>query len=170
MAMAPSVTLATPSGAGFSEDGRPEAGMSADAADHPQQQSAWIFSSAISISNSNRLYTNNGDGTFIDGTIASGIGQSNILNSSFGARFFDFDNDGWRDLLVINGHILDNIAPLPSRSEIRRIEKSSIATPAAAVSSTQAPPSPRRFSRRRSAAASPSAITITTAGLGFSRQ
>jgi len=31
------------------------------------------------------------------------------LNSSFGARFFDFDNDGWRDLLVTNGHILDNI-------------------------------------------------------------
>ena len=31
------------------------------------------------------------------------------LDSSFGARFFDFDNDGWRDLLVINGHILDNI-------------------------------------------------------------
>jgi hypothetical protein len=32
------------------------------------------------------------------------------LNSAFGARFFDFDNDGWRDLLVVNGHILDNIA------------------------------------------------------------
>src|SRR6202041_1262996 len=49
------------------------------------------------------------DGTFADATITSGLGQSNILNSSFGARFFDFDNDGWRDLLVINGHILDNI-------------------------------------------------------------
>ncbi|MGC2294476.1 MAG: CRTAC1 family protein, partial [Candidatus Acidiferrales bacterium] len=57
----------------------------------------------------NRMYRNNGDGTFTDYTIASGIGQTNILNSAFGARFFDFDNDGWRDLLVVNGHILDNI-------------------------------------------------------------
>jgi hypothetical protein len=57
----------------------------------------------------NRMYRNNGDGTFTDYTIASGIGQTNILRSAFGARFFDFDNDGWRDLLVINGHILDNI-------------------------------------------------------------
>ncbi|MGA9183789.1 MAG: CRTAC1 family protein, partial [Candidatus Acidiferrales bacterium] len=58
----------------------------------------------------NRLYRNNGDGTFTDDTIASGLAQTNILKSAFGARFFDFDNDGWRDLLVINGHILDNIA------------------------------------------------------------
>jgi enediyne biosynthesis protein E4 len=58
----------------------------------------------------NRLYRNNGDGTFTDYTMASGLGQTNILNSAFGARFFDFDNDGWRDLLVVNGHILDNIA------------------------------------------------------------
>src|ERR1039458_6351418 len=57
-----------------------------------------------------RLYRNNGDGTFTDDTIASGIGQTNLLNSAFGARFFDFDNDGWRDLLVNNGHILDNIS------------------------------------------------------------
>lgn len=64
-------------GAGFSEDGKTEAGMSADAAD----------------------VRNNGQGTFTDATVASGIGQSNYRNSSFGARFFDFDNDGSRDLL-----------------------------------------------------------------------
>jgi hypothetical protein len=58
----------------------------------------------------NRYYRNNGDGNFTDATIASGLAQSNSVNSSFGARFFDFDNDGWRDLLVTNGHILDNIA------------------------------------------------------------
>ena len=52
----------------------------------------------------------NGDGTFTDYTIASALGQTNILNSAFGARMFDFDNDSWRDLLVANGHILDNIA------------------------------------------------------------
>src|SRR6202451_311434 len=96
------------SGAGFSEDGRPEAGMSADAADVMNNGLMYLFVSHLDFE-LNRMYRNNGDGTFTDYTIASGIGQTNILRSAFGARFFDFDNDGWRDLLVINGHILDNI-------------------------------------------------------------
>jgi hypothetical protein len=96
------------SGAGFSEDGRPEAGMSADAADITNNSLLYLFVSHLDFE-LNRLYRNNGDGTFTDYTIASGVGQSSILNSAFGARFFDFDNDGWRDLLVVNGHILDNI-------------------------------------------------------------
>jgi hypothetical protein len=96
------------SGAGFSEDGRAEAGMSADAADITNNSLPYLFVSHLDFE-LNRLYRNNGDGTFTDYTIASGIGQSSILNSAFGARFFDFDNDGWRDLLVVNGHILDNI-------------------------------------------------------------
>ncbi|MGB0034064.1 MAG: CRTAC1 family protein [Candidatus Acidiferrales bacterium] len=96
------------SGAGFSEDGRPEAGMSADAADVMNNGLPYLFVSHLDFE-LNRLYRNNGDATFTDATIASGIGQSNMLNSAFGAKFFDFDNDGWRDLLVINGHILDNI-------------------------------------------------------------
>jgi hypothetical protein len=94
---------------GFGEDGRPEEGMGADAADVMNNGLLYIFVSHLDFE-LNRLYRNNGDGTFTDYTIASGIGQTNILNSSFGARFFDFDNDGWRDLLVINGHILDNIS------------------------------------------------------------
>ncbi|MFY9529005.1 MAG: CRTAC1 family protein [Candidatus Acidiferrales bacterium] len=96
------------SGAGFSEDGKPEAGMSADAADLTGDGRMDLFVSHLDYE-LNRLYHNNGDGTFTDATYSSGIGESNILNSSFGARFFDFDNDGWRDLLIINGHILDNI-------------------------------------------------------------
>src|ERR1700723_1741271 len=96
------------SNAGFSEDGRREAGMSADAAAVMTNGLLYFFVSHLDFE-LNRLYRNNGDGTFTDFTIASGLGQTNILRSSFGARFFDFDNDGWRDLLVINGHILDNI-------------------------------------------------------------
>ena len=97
------------SGAGFSEDGHPEAGMSADAADITNDGLLSLFVSHLD-HELNRLYHNNGDGTFTDDTIASGIGQTDFRNSAFGARFFDFDNDGWRDLLVINGHILDNIS------------------------------------------------------------
>ncbi|MEQ1472289.1 MAG: CRTAC1 family protein [Candidatus Acidiferrum sp.] len=96
-------------GAGFSEDGKAEAGMSADAADVRNNGRYDLFVSHLDFQ-LNRYYRNSGEGTFTDATVASGIGQSNYRNSSFGARFFDFDNDGWRDLLVINGHILDNIA------------------------------------------------------------
>ena len=96
-------------GAGFSEEGLAEAGMSADAADVRNTGRYDLFVSHLDLQ-LNRYYRNNGDGTFTDATIPSGLAQSNYLNSSFGARFFDYDNDGWRDLLVINGHILDNIA------------------------------------------------------------
>jgi enediyne biosynthesis protein E4 len=97
------------SGAGFSEDGKPEAGMSADAADVRNNGLYDLYVSHLDFE-WNRFYRNNGDGTFTDATISAGFGQTNYRNSSFGARFFDFDNDGWRDLVVTNGHILDNIA------------------------------------------------------------
>jgi hypothetical protein len=97
------------SGAGFSEEGRPEAGMSADAADLRNNGMFDLYVSHLDFE-LNRLYRNNGSAVFADDTVGSGLGRSNMLNSSFGARFFDFDNDGWRDLLVTNGHILDNIA------------------------------------------------------------
>ena len=96
-------------GAGFSEEGTPEAGMSADAADVRNLGLYDLFVSHLDFQ-LNRYYRNNGDGVFTDATIPSGLAQTNYLSSSFGARFFDFDNDGWRDLLVVNGHILDNIA------------------------------------------------------------
>jgi hypothetical protein len=101
--------LSYTSGAGFSEEGKPEAGMSADAADVRNSGLYDLYVSHLDFE-LNRYYRNNGDGTFTDATIPSGLGQTNYRNSSFGARFFDFDNDGWRDLVVTNGHILDNIA------------------------------------------------------------
>jgi enediyne biosynthesis protein E4 len=111
------------SGAGFSEEGRPEAGMSADAADLRNNGMYDLYVSHLDFE-LNRLYRNNGNAIFVDDTIASGLGRSNMLDSSFGARFFDFDNDGWRDLLVTNGHILDNIPlyhPQVSYAEQRRL-------------------------------------------------
>jgi hypothetical protein len=111
------------SGAGFSEEGRPEAGMSADAADLRNNGIFDLYVSHLDFE-LNRLYRNNGSAIFADDTVASGLGQSNMLESSFGARFFDFDNDGWRDLLVTNGHILDNIPlyhPQVSYAEERRL-------------------------------------------------
>jgi len=96
------------SGAGFGDGRRPEVGMGTDAADVMNNGLMDLFVSHLDYE-LDRLYRNNGDGTFTDDTVASGVGQSNLMNSAFGARFFDWDNDGWRDLLVVNGNTLDNI-------------------------------------------------------------
>jgi hypothetical protein len=58
----------------------------------------------------NRFYGNNGDGTFTDRTLSSGLAFTGIRNTSYAARFVDWDNDGNRDLIVVNGSMLDNIA------------------------------------------------------------
>lgn len=97
------------SGAGFSEDGKAEAGMSAGIGDVDGDADLDLYVSHLD-HELDRLYINEGNRLFVDSTVASGLGTTNVLNSSFGADFFDFDNDGRRDLLVITGHIMDNIA------------------------------------------------------------
>ena len=55
------------------------------------------------------LYQNAGDGTFNYITKTSGIGRMSMLHSGWGLRFIDYDNDGWKDLLIAQGHDLDTI-------------------------------------------------------------
>ncbi len=55
------------------------------------------------------LYLNNGDSTFTDDTYASRIGTQAILLSGIAAKFIDYDNDGWTDILQLNGAMLENV-------------------------------------------------------------
>ena len=55
------------------------------------------------------LYHNNGDGTFTDVTYSSGIGNKAMLLSGVAAKFIDYDNDGWPDIVQANGAMLDNV-------------------------------------------------------------
>jgi hypothetical protein len=57
----------------------------------------------------NRLYHNNADGTFTDDTYRSGIGNKAVHLSGVSMKFLDYDNDGWPDILQLNGAMLDNI-------------------------------------------------------------
>ena len=57
----------------------------------------------------NALYRNNGDGTFTDVIYEAHLGKESYLFVGFGTGFLDADNDGWLDLFVANGHIIDNI-------------------------------------------------------------
>jgi enediyne biosynthesis protein E4 len=55
------------------------------------------------------LYRNNGDGTFSYETYPSGLGRMTATHSGWGVRFLDYDLDGWKDLLIAQGHDLDTI-------------------------------------------------------------
>ena len=96
------------SGLAASEDGRYEAGMGIDAADVDGDGLLDIYITHLDFE-LNRLYINMGEGSFNDNTYASGIGNKAILLSGIAAKFIDYDNDGWPDILQLNGAMLSNI-------------------------------------------------------------
>ncbi len=96
------------SGLAVSEDGKYEAGMGIDAADVDGDGLLDVYITHLDLE-LNRLYHNNGDETFTDNTFASGIGNKAILMSGIAAKFIDYDNDGWPDILQLNGAMLDNV-------------------------------------------------------------
>ena len=97
------------SGLAASEDGRYEAGMGIDAADVDGDgwQDVYITHLDFEL---NRLYRNSHDGTFTDETFRSRIGNKAVLMSGVAMKFLDYDNDGWNDILQLNGAMLDNVA------------------------------------------------------------
>jgi len=96
------------SGLAASEDGRYEAGMGIDAADVDGDGSLDVYITHLDLE-LNRLYHNNADGSFTDDTYGSGIGNKAMLLSGIAAKFIDYDNDGWPDILQLNGAMLDNV-------------------------------------------------------------
>ncbi len=141
--------------------------MSADAADITNNSLPVSFSSAISITNSIASIAIMATARSPTTRSRPASASRNLLNSAFGARFFDFDNDGWRDLLVINGHILDNIAayhPEVTYEEEKKLYRNTGQGNFVDARNRRAP----IFVRRASAADSPSAIMTTTAGRIFS--
>jgi hypothetical protein len=96
------------SGVAAGEDGRYEAGMGIDAADVDGDGWQDIYVTHLDFE-LNRLYLNHKDGTFDDDTFRSGIGNKAILLSGVSMKFLDYDNDGWNDILQLNGAMLDNV-------------------------------------------------------------
>src|SRR6266850_741008 len=91
-------------GIAFSEDGVARAGMGVDASDYDHSG----FPSLLITNFSNQmisLYHNEGKGLFVDEAPRSDIGRASLLTLGFGCFFFDYDLDGWPDVLVANGHI-----------------------------------------------------------------
>jgi hypothetical protein len=94
-------------GTAYNEDGREQAGMGAAIADFDNDGKLDIFRTNFS-DDTSTLYRNNGDGSFTDRTFPSGIGL-NTKYLGWGAAWIDYDNDGWRDLLLVNGHVYPEV-------------------------------------------------------------
>jgi hypothetical protein len=95
-------------GVGYNEEGNPEAGMGTDFGDVDGDGWPDLVVTNFDLER-NTLYRNLGGGFFLDATAAVGLAGASLTELGFGADFFDFDNDGWLDLVVANGHIIDNI-------------------------------------------------------------
>jgi hypothetical protein len=99
--------VAVTAGAAYNEDGREQAGMGTAVADFNGDGHLDIFKTNFS-DDTSTLYRNNGDGTFTDATSSAGLGlYTQYLG--WGAMFFDFDNDGWPDLILANGHVYPEV-------------------------------------------------------------
>jgi len=99
--------IAMIAGCAYSDNGHEQAGMGVAVADYDCDGWFDIFKTNFADDTCN-LYHNNGDGTFSDVTFASGIGINNQY-VAWGCAFLDYDNDGWTDLMQINGHVYPEI-------------------------------------------------------------
>jgi hypothetical protein len=91
-------------GVAFSEDGVARAGMGVDASDYDHSGNPSLLITNFS-NQMISLYHNEGKGLFVDEAPRSEIGRASLLTLGFGCFFFDYDLDGWADVLVANGHI-----------------------------------------------------------------
>ncbi len=99
--------VAVMAGCAYNDDGHEQAGMGIGVADYDCDGWLDIFKTNFADDTSN-LYHNNGDGTFSDLSFNSGVGiNSNYV--AWGAGFIDYDNDGWADIVQVNGHVYPEI-------------------------------------------------------------
>src|SRR5450755_815129 len=99
--------VAPSAGVAFNEDGREQAGMGSTVADYDGDGHLDIFKTNFS-EDTSTLYHNEGNQTFTDATVASGLGV-NTQFLGWGAMFLDLDNHGWPDLIAVNGHVYPEV-------------------------------------------------------------
>jgi enediyne biosynthesis protein E4 len=95
-------------GVAVNGDGRAFAGMGVDFGDYDNDGRPDLFVTALS-NETYALYHNDGKGLFSFVSVPSGIADATAPYAGWGTRWVDLDNDGWKDLFVAQGHVLDTI-------------------------------------------------------------
>ena len=91
-------------GVAFGEDGVARGAMGVDAADYDRSGRPHLIVGNFS-NQMLGLYHNEGNGLFVDEAPRSDVGHASLLKLTFGLFFFDYDLDGWPDILAANGHL-----------------------------------------------------------------
>jgi hypothetical protein len=105
------------SGVAVSDDGMEQAGMGVDFGDYDNDGWLDVVKSNFAFEYHN-LYHNEKDGSFTDqATRAAGTGLATRLLVSWGTKFVDYDNDGWRDIIVVNGQVYPHMIGNPVGGE-----------------------------------------------------
>ena len=99
---------AVEAGVAFSEEGTARGAMGADAGDYDRSGRPHLLVGNFT-NEMLALYHNEGSGVFVDEAPASAVGQASLLTLTFGAFFFDYDLDGFLDILAANGHLEEEI-------------------------------------------------------------
>jgi hypothetical protein len=92
------------SGYALNESGRETASMGIAVGDYTHNGRLDLYNTTFS-DDYNPLYRNDGDANFTDIAYEAGIAEATIPFLGWGTSFFDYDNDGWLDLFVVNGHV-----------------------------------------------------------------
>ncbi len=96
------------SGYALNESGRETASMGIAAGDLTHNGRIDLYNTTFS-DDYKPLYRNDGDGNFTDISYEMGIAEPTVPFLGWGASFFDYDNDGWLDLLMVNGHVYPQV-------------------------------------------------------------
>jgi enediyne biosynthesis protein E4 len=102
--------IAIDAGCALSADGKPQAGMGISAGDYDLDGNLDLVKTNFA-GDTPSLYHNLGGATFEDATFPAGLGRHTQF-LSWGVGFFDFDNDGWPDILICNGHVYPEVEQL----------------------------------------------------------
>jgi hypothetical protein len=95
-------------GVALTDDGKPYSGMGVDFRDYDNDGKPDIIVTDLA-RQVYAVYHNDGKGSFSYRSLETGLGSLSAGSSGWGVRFADFDNDGWKDLFVAQGHVMDNI-------------------------------------------------------------